>query len=135
MWKNMLFAFVVGLWLTAVLHAEPTKKVTPAKKSPSVATAVQSLSLPTPLPAAQFQGRVRDAYQAAADIPEVLAGLACYCGCDKSQGHRYLLDCFVDTHGSTCGHCVNEALDAHALFMTGTPPDEIRTFIDHKYGQ
>jgi len=30
---------------------------------------------------------------------------------------------------------VNEALDAHALFMTGTPPDEIRKFIDEKYGK
>jgi len=29
---------------------------------------------------------------------------------------------------------VNEALDAHALFMTGTPPEEIRQFIDKKYG-
>lgn len=29
---------------------------------------------------------------------------------------------------------MNEALDAHTLFMTGTPPDEIRHFIDKKYG-
>jgi Protein of unknown function with PCYCGC motif len=99
MWKRVLFAFVVGLWLTAVLHAEPTKKTAPGKKSPPVV--VQPPALPTPLPAAQFQGRVRDAYQAASDIPQVLAELTCYCGCDKSQGHRHLLDCFVDTHGST----------------------------------
>jgi hypothetical protein len=31
-------------------------------------------------------------------------------------------------------HCVHEALDAHSLFMTGTPPEEIRQFIDTKYG-
>lgn len=99
MWKRILLALVVGLWLTAVLQAEPTKKAAPDKKpSPTVA---QPPALPTPLPAAQFQGRVRDAYQAAADIPQVLSGLVCYCGCDKSQGHRHLLDCFVDTHGST----------------------------------
>jgi hypothetical protein len=30
---------------------------------------------------------------------------------------------------------VNEALDAHALFMTGTPPDEIRKFIDKQYAE
>jgi hypothetical protein len=29
---------------------------------------------------------------------------------------------------------MNEALDAHALFMSGTPPEEIRKFIDNKYG-
>jgi hypothetical protein len=47
-----------------------------------------------------FQGKVREAYKAAGEIPDVLAGLACYCGCDKSHGHRNLLDCFVDDHGA-----------------------------------
>jgi uncharacterized protein with PCYCGC motif len=99
MWRNITIAVVTGLWLSAVLQAEPTKEAAPAKKSPPAAA--QSPAFPTPLPAAQFQGRVREAYQAAADIPQVLAEVNCYCGCDKSQGHRHLLDCFVDTHGST----------------------------------
>lgn len=99
MWRITSIALVTALWLSAVLQAEPTKKTTPEKKSsPAVA---QLPAFPTPLPATQFQGRVRDAYQAAADIPQVLAEVTCYCGCDKSQGHRNLLDCFVDTHGST----------------------------------
>jgi hypothetical protein len=29
---------------------------------------------------------------------------------------------------------VNEALDAHSLFMMGTPPDQIYDFIEQKYG-
>jgi len=99
MWKIIATAVVTGLWLSTVLRAEPTKEATPQKKSPPAADSV--VALPTPLPSAQFQGRVREAYQAAADMPQILAGLACYCGCDKSQGHRNLLDCFVDTHGST----------------------------------
>lgn len=99
MGRIISIALIAGLWFSAVLQAEPTKKTTPEKKSPSAAA--QSPAFPTPLPAAQFQGRVRDAYQAAADIPQIIAGVACYCGCDKSQGHRNLLDCFVDTHGST----------------------------------
>jgi len=97
--RIITIAVVTGLWLSAVLQAEPTKEAAPAKKSPPAAA--QSPAFPTPLPAAQFQGRVREAYQAAADIPQVLAEVTCYCGCDKSQGHRHLLDCFVDTHGST----------------------------------
>jgi Protein of unknown function with PCYCGC motif len=99
MWKIIAIAIVTGLWLSAVLQAESTKKDAPAKKVPPSAT--QTSALPTPLSAAQFQGRAREAYQAAADMPQIFAGLACYCGCDKSQGHRNLLDCFVDTHGST----------------------------------
>ena len=100
MWKIISIAVMTSLWLSAVLQAEPTKKATPQKKLPPTAASLVA-ALPTPLPAAQFQGRVREAYQAAADMPQIIAGLACYCGCDKSQGHRNLLDCFVDTHGST----------------------------------
>ena len=99
MWRITAIAVITALWLSAILQAEPTQK-TEAEK-PSSSSPTQSSVLPTPLPAAQFQGRVRTAYQAAADIPQVLAEVTCYCGCDKSQGHRNLLDCFVDTHGAT----------------------------------
>ena len=56
--------------------------------------------LPTTLPPSFFPGRTAEAYGVAAEIPEVLAGLACYCGCDRSVGHRHLLDCFTDDHGA-----------------------------------
>ena len=88
--------------LYALIQAEPTKKPNAqAQPTKTPVPAAQTTTLPTPLPAERFQGRVREAYKAAAEIPDVLAGAACYCGCDKSQGHRNLLDCFVDDHGST----------------------------------
>lgn len=59
----------------------------------------KAYKLPSTLPPALFSGRTADAYGVAAEIPEVLAGLACYCGCDQSVGHRHLLDCFADDHG------------------------------------
>jgi hypothetical protein len=91
---------VLGLY--ALLQAEPTKKPSaPANATKAPAPAAQTATLPIPLPAERFQGRVREAYKVAAEIPDVLAGVACYCGCDKSQGHRNLLDCFVDDHGAT----------------------------------
>lgn len=130
--KFLIGTLLTVLTLSATLQAELAKKPQPAEESKAEAT--PTAPLPTPLPAEQFQGQVREGYKTAAEIPEVLAGLACYCGCDRSAGHRYLLDCFTDDHGAHCHICLHEALDAHALFMTGTPPDEIRTFIDHKYG-
>jgi hypothetical protein len=97
----MTISLVLGLF--ALLQAEPGKKpsvpATPSK-APAAATD-KTATLPTPLPADGFQGRVREAYKAAAEIPDVMAGVTCYCGCDKSQGHRNLLDCFVDDHGAT----------------------------------
>ncbi len=55
-------------------------------------------ALPSTLPPQLFSGRTAQAYGVAAEIPDILAGLACYCGCDRSSGHRHLLDCFADDH-------------------------------------
>ena len=76
----------------------PQKPGPPAVANPAPAPA--ATALPTPLPAELFEGRAREAYAAAREIPDVFAGLACYCGCNKSLGHRHLLDCFTDDHGA-----------------------------------
>jgi hypothetical protein len=57
-------------------------------------------TLPGTLPPSLFSGRTARAYAVAAEIPDVLAGLYCYCRCDLSNGHRHLLDCFRDAHGA-----------------------------------
>jgi len=99
--KIWLIALPLVLGFFALLQAEPSKTPNvPAKPNTAPAAATKA-TLPTPLPADRFQGRVREAYKVAAEIPDVIAGVACYCGCDKSQGHRNLLDCFVDDHGAT----------------------------------
>lgn len=100
--RRVLLPVALGvIGLIAVLHAEPPTKVSPQPPAQVPAAKAVVTSLPTPLPATLFQGRVREAYSAAAEIPDVLAGVTCYCGCDKSLGHRSLLDCFVDKHGAT----------------------------------
>ena len=100
--KTWLMMIPPVLGLAALLQAEPSEKPSaPAKPNKAPAAAATTATLPTPLPADRFQGRVREAYKAAAEIPDVIAGVTCYCGCDKSQGHRNLLDCFVDDHGAT----------------------------------
>jgi hypothetical protein len=35
-----------------------------------------------------FQGPVREAYEVAEKDPALLAQLHCYCGCDKTDGHK-----------------------------------------------
>ncbi len=57
-------------------------------------------SLPDTLSPALFGGAVKEGYIIAQTIPDVLAGLHCYCGCDQSMGHGNLLDCFVDDHAA-----------------------------------
>jgi hypothetical protein len=74
----------------------------------------------------QFTGQVREAYQIARRNPGLLAQLHCYCGCDKTVGHKNLLDCYRDKHGSTCAICVGEAREAEQLAKQGMPVEQIR---------
>jgi hypothetical protein len=73
-----------------------------------------------------FIGTVREAYIVAEQTPWLLAQLWCYCGCDKTSGHKSLLDCYRDYHGATCAICTGEALEANQLFNQGSPVEQIR---------
>ena len=97
MWKYLITASLLTLGTLALSQAESTPHRSPATPS-EPSSAAQSADLPPTLPPAMFTGTVRQAYQVAADMPGVLAELNCHCGCDSSQGHRNLLDCFSDTH-------------------------------------
>ena len=47
----------------------------------------------------KFTGKVKQAYEIARTIPEVLDRLYCYCQCGDI-GHKSLLSCYVDDHAS-----------------------------------
>jgi hypothetical protein len=53
--------------------------------------------LPKTLDPNLIKGKDRQGYQVAKEIPEVLAQIPCFCGCE-AVGHENLLDCFVDEH-------------------------------------
>ena len=83
---------------------------------------------------AAFDGRAREAYQVAKDIPEVLADLPCFCGC-ANQGHKSNLFCFRDGHGQECAMCQDIALVARAMHDQGNSVEKIRDEIISRYGQ
>ena len=64
---------------------------------------------------------------------DMLAHIPCYCGC-KGVGHTSLKSCFLDDHGSYCGICQEEAIDAYEMAKAGYSLVEIRAQIDAKYG-
>jgi len=80
-----------------------------------------------------FQGNVREAYKVAERDPALLAQLHCYCGCDKAIGHKNLLDCYRDTHGSRCAICIGEAHDAESMAGRGIPVEQIRDALRARY--
>ncbi len=74
------------------------------------------------------------AYQLAVDYSDVLKTQRCYCGCSVHSGHKNLLDCFRDTHGSECNTCMNEAFDTIDMYKKGMSIEQIKANIDRKYG-
>ena len=110
-----------------------------AVKEPTQNAQREALPKPniTTIDPARFSGRTRSAYQAAREVPEVLAQLPCYCGCMNPGGfgHRSNLDCFHDEHGVECSMCQDIALDARNMWNNGWEIERIREAVKNKYGR
>ncbi|MCC6545331.1 MAG: hypothetical protein IT392_12680 [Nitrospirae bacterium] len=85
------------------------------------------------VPTVYFTGQVREAYAAAAEIPEVLDQLYCYCYCAEDHDHKSLRTCFTDGHGSGCDICMLEAIRAKELNNKGYSIKDIRAAIDNEF--
>ncbi len=82
-----------------------------------------------------YVGLVRAGYAAAQQIPEICAKLFCYCGCDLTDCHGDLLDCFTCDHGVDCKICQDEAILALKLHKKGKSLEDIQKAIDKKYSK
>jgi len=80
-----------------------------------------------------YVGEVKTAYQIAERDPALLAQMHCYCGCDRTYGHKNLLDCFRDEHGSHCATCTGEAIEAEKLASQGMPIEKIRDSLRNRF--
>lgn len=96
------------------------------------------------LDAAQFRGQtfmgldVEAGYRAAAEIPDVLDELFCYCFCEDpvhSPAHKSLRSCFTDLHASQCVVCQKEVMRARELVRQGVPLPKIERAIDAEFSR
>jgi hypothetical protein len=68
-------------------------------------------------------------------IPEVVDGIRCQCGCSALEGKYSLLSCFeADGMASHCQICQGEGRLAYRLHKQGKTLDQIRSAIDAKFG-
>ena len=81
------------------------------------------------------QPDIAEVYAMAAEIPDVIDGLYCYCDCHKNFGHRSLLSCFESDHGGNCDVCMNEVRIAYRMHKEGKTLQQIRQVIDAQYGR
>ncbi len=81
----------------------------------------------------QFFGVAAMGYAAAKAVPHVCHKLFCYCGCDITDAHTNLLDCFTNFHGADCHICQEEAMHALKMDRDEQPVSVIQKFIDETY--
>jgi hypothetical protein len=125
---------------------KPAAKAAPAQKQSLLVR--QRLSAP-PLPSVGFapvrpMDIVRATYDFAAQHPEILNYVPCYCGCG-SVGHKDNESCFVarrdargnvlewDTHGFGCTICIDVARESMQLYNSGADVVAIRAAIERRW--
>ena len=104
------------------------------------------------LPALQFPGYatarppevIKAAYKFAAEHPEVMSYVPCFCGCEH-MGHRGNEDCFVkardingdvvqwEDHGMECAVCLDVATRSRQLYTSGASVSDIRAAIEKEF--
>lgn len=78
----------------------------------------------------KFFGNAKAGYMAAKEAPDVCLKLFCYCGCDLTDEHNSLLDCFTSDHGVDCHICQEEALIGLKMKRQGKSMAEIQKAVD-----
>ena len=131
--KGIIVISVAAVLVVAIAYASYNTSNSQPSDRQLAAAGDPGAQLRVTLDPKNFQGTVREAYEVAEKDPALLAQLHCYCGCDKTDGHKNLLDCFRDTHGSTCAICCGEARDAELMATRGMPVEQIRDALRARY--
>lgn len=103
-----------------------------ADKSKTASAPEESSHLPVIDPS-NFGGLAAIGYASAKQIPEICSKLFCYCGCDITDNHSSLLDCYTSMHGVDCHICQEEATLALRLHRDGVAMAEIQKQVDEGY--
>jgi hypothetical protein len=147
----------VALAASQATAAKPQKTAAVAPKPATSAQATVARQAPGPRPrfsvpplpnvgfaAVRPMDIVRATYDFAAQHPEILNYVPCYCGCG-AQGHKANESCFVarrdprgnvlewDTHGFGCTICVDVAREAMQLYSSGADVVSIRAAIERRW--
>lgn len=128
--------------INASAHAAEGKQASTAANSAGAAksagkaetkASASAYAGPPVLDPTNYFGSAAMGYASAKAAPEVMAHLFCYCGCDATDKHSQLLDCFTSTHGVDCHICQEEAVHALKLHREGVAVAEIQKQIDELF--
>lgn len=88
-----------------------------------------------PAPYMMAQPNLQAAMSAAANPANqaIAQKIFCYCGCDREDGHRNLLDCYRTGHVPNCKTCQNEFVSINQMRAQGESLSEIQNNIDSEF--
>jgi len=121
----------------------PARPPVPADLKPHPQENLPALNFPG-YPTARPPDVVKAAYLFAAEHPEILSYVPCFCGCEH-VGHRGSEDCFVkardingdlvewDDHGMGCAVCLDVATRSQQLYTSGASVSDIRAAIEKEF--
>lgn len=101
-------------------HPEPRPGITAAK----VLTRQQLTEHP----------EVAPVFDKVREMPRIVDGLRCHCGCAEVPGFYSLLTCYEDGMAQHCQICQGQAELAYDLFTRRASLAEIRAAIDARFG-
>jgi hypothetical protein len=104
-------------------HPTPRPDITAARVVPTAKLADESSA-------------VRAAFDEVRQIPGVVDGIRCACGCEGNEGNYSLLSCYEgDGMARHCHLCQGQGRMAFRLHKAGKSLAEIRAAIDARYGE
>ncbi|HLI80502.1 MAG TPA: CYCXC family (seleno)protein [Candidatus Binataceae bacterium] len=127
----IMVVMAIAIYAGASVYRSHTNDSAPSQQPITEAAAAQNVRLT--LDPNQFVGDVKKAYQIAEHDPALLVQLHCWCGCDRTDGHKNLLDCYRDTHGAHCAICTGEAIEAEKLANQGMSVEKIRDALRDRF--
>jgi hypothetical protein len=102
------------------VHPTPRRGITAARVTPASALGAKKKAV--------------EVFDMVREIPHVVDGLHCYCGCAELPDSYSLLSCYEGNGmAQSCHVCQGEGRLAYRMHTEGKSLDEIRAAIDAKY--
>jgi hypothetical protein len=108
---------------------------TPSGDHPSPRPGIDASRVPTASELADAPRAVA-AFDEVREIPHIIDGIRCHCGCAKNPNHYSLLSCFetTDAMAKDCQGCRRQARHVYELNRAGKSLDDIRVAVDKRFG-
>ena len=109
---------------------------TPASPHPTPRAGITAAKVPRGAALGDDAEDAAPVFDMVREIPEIIDGIRCNCGCAELEGYYSLLSCFegADAMAKHCRVCQGQGRLAHRMHKSGKSLDEIRKGVDARFG-